>query len=237
MIMIDFSKVQLVDLTHTLDNNIPSWNGSCGFKHEVKMDYGQGCRVQSIKMHAGVGTHMDAPCHFFENARSVADINIQELFMPAVVINVLGQAHENYFISVDDIKNFENTYGKIPPRTCVIGYTGWASRWHDVASYRNHKSDGVMHFPGFSAEAADFLLEREIQSIAIDSLSPDGSNQQDFPVHKLILGADRYIIENIANANLLPPIGAYVGCFAIKGNGISEGAVRAVGFLKNNKTN
>lgn len=211
---------------------IPSWNGSCGFKHEIKMDYPQGCRVQTVRMHAGVGTHMDAPCHFFENARSVGDIDIQELFVPAVVIDVCDRAHENYFISVLDIKNFEDEYGTIPPRTCVIGYTGWSSRWSNTTAYRNLQDDGIMHFPGFAPEAVELLLERDIQGIAIDTLSPDGSNQVDFPVHRLVLGSDRYIIENIANAHCLPPVGAYIGCFTIKGSGMSEGTIRAVGFLE-----
>jgi kynurenine formamidase len=25
---------KLIDLTHMLDSNIPTWNGSCGFNHE-----------------------------------------------------------------------------------------------------------------------------------------------------------------------------------------------------------
>lgn len=64
----------LVDLTHTLAPDIPSWSGTCGFRHEVKLDYAD-CkedtpfsvkfRVQQIKMHAGIGTHMDAPAPAF----------------------------------------------------------------------------------------------------------------------------------------------------------------------------
>lgn len=44
----------LIDLTHTLTPDIPSWNGSCGFSHEIKLDY-KDCstdvkfRVQQIK--------------------------------------------------------------------------------------------------------------------------------------------------------------------------------------------
>jgi kynurenine formamidase len=30
---------RLVDLSHTLDSNSPTWDGGCGFKHEVEIDY------------------------------------------------------------------------------------------------------------------------------------------------------------------------------------------------------
>ena len=32
--------VQVIDLTHTVTSEIPSWNGSCGFTAEIKRDYG-----------------------------------------------------------------------------------------------------------------------------------------------------------------------------------------------------
>jgi kynurenine formamidase len=59
---------KLIDLTHVLDSTIPTWNGGCGFNHDVHIDYAD-CeaqdkfRVMKVKMHAGIGTHMDAPSH------------------------------------------------------------------------------------------------------------------------------------------------------------------------------
>lgn len=50
-----------------------------------------------------------------------------------------------------------------------------------------------------------------------------------FPVHKIILGADKYIIENIANLEKMPAIGAYVLTLPIKGSGLTEAPVRMVG--------
>ncbi len=49
---------KLIDLTHVLDSTIPTWNGGCGFNHDVHIDYSdcQGedkFRVMKVKMHAG----------------------------------------------------------------------------------------------------------------------------------------------------------------------------------------
>lgn len=30
---------KLIDLTHALDRTIPTWNGGCGFNHDVHIDY------------------------------------------------------------------------------------------------------------------------------------------------------------------------------------------------------
>ena len=57
-----------------------------------------------------------------------------------------------------------------------------------------------MHFPAFSAASAELLLKRNVAGIAIDTLSPDCLDP-DFTVHTLILGAGKYIIENIADCS------------------------------------
>ena len=30
---------KLIDLTHTLSEKTPSWDGGCGFNHDIKLDY------------------------------------------------------------------------------------------------------------------------------------------------------------------------------------------------------
>lgn len=57
------------DLTQPLSASVPTWNGSCGFCLEIKKDYDQMFRVQQVKMHAGVGTHMDAPSHRIQGGK------------------------------------------------------------------------------------------------------------------------------------------------------------------------
>ncbi len=107
---------KLIDLTHTLDESIPSWNGGCGFRHEIKMDYSD-CtsdvkfRVQQIKMHAGIGTHMDAPAHCIPGGVTIDEILLDNLIAPSVVIDVSRSAHERYRVSIEDIEDFERNYG------------------------------------------------------------------------------------------------------------------------------
>ena len=225
-----FEHYRFVDLSHPLDPHVPTWNGSCGFQSEIKLDYDKGLRVQQVKMHAGVGTHLDAPAHFFEGGSDIAGIPLERLIIPAFCLDLSTVAHETYQISRADLLAFEKRYGSIEKGSLFIGYTGWSVRWNKPDLYRNEDSAHRMRFPTFSREAALLLLERDVAGIAIDTLSPD-PEASDFPVHKLLLGSGKFIIENIASANRLPPIGAYVICLPLRAVGLTECAIRAVGLL------
>lgn len=221
------SNVKLIDLTHVLDGSVPTWNGSCGFHHEVKMDYDQGVRVLAYKMHAGVGTHMDAPSHFCKEGKHIADIPIEQLIVPLNVIDMQSRAHPDFLLSAEDVLAFEKSHGKIQAGSAVVLNTGWSKRWGDIQAFRNVDAAGKMHFPGFSEEAAILLVKRSVAGIGIDTLSPDGINPH-FPVHQHILGAGKYILENLTNLEKLPATGAFLIALPLKIREGTESAVRAV---------
>src|SRR5690242_5404169 len=97
MIILRDSKTSLhfktLDLTHTLSKNAPTWSGQCGFQDRVIVDYPEACRVQAIEMNAGTGTHLDAPSHFIPQAKSIADLPLENFIAPLCVIDVSHQAH------------------------------------------------------------------------------------------------------------------------------------------------
>lgn len=222
---------KFIDLTHALESVIPTWNGSCGFESSIKSDYAQGCRVQALKMHAGIGTHIDAPSHFFADGHHIADIPIEQLFVPVSIIDVRHKIHPDYEVSVKDIQDYEKDHGVIIEDSLVFAETGWSQYWEDIARYRNEDRNGHMHFPGFSSEAAEFLIGRKIVGIGIDTLSPDGSNMN-FPVHQAILGEGKYIIENLTNLDKMPKKGAFVVALPIKINEGTEAAARVIGMMQ-----
>jgi len=74
------------------------------------------------------------------------------------------------------------------------------------------------------------LLERSIAGIGIDTLSCDRGDQG-FPVHRVILGAGKYLVENIANAKELPPTGGRILVLPLKLKHGTEAPVRLVAFV------
>lgn len=218
-----------IDLTHTLDENTPTWNGGCGFTQAIKSDYSGSLtevsfRVQQLKLHAGLGTHLDAPAHCIPGGMTIDALPLTNLLAPCVVIDVSAHAHERYRVTLADVKTYENTFGLMEAGSFVMFRTGWERFWHDPEQYRNQHC-----FPSVSREVAALLLERGVVGIGIDTLSPDRP-EDGFPVHTLLLGAGKYIVENAANVAQLPPHGSFILALPIKTRGGTEAPIRLVGL-------
>lgn len=223
---------QLIDLSHTLHQAIPSWNGSCGFTQSIMVDYPQaGVRVHEIAMEAGIGTHIDAPAHFKSGAQTVDQIPLEHCIAPLYMISVADRAHADYDLTIADIESFEKKDGRIASGSFVFVHTGWDRYWHDPAAYRNADAHGHKHFPGVSVEAVQLLIERGIIGLGIDTLSPDGSHQ-DFPVHHLLFDNEIMIAENLTGGQLLPPTGAVIVILPLKIEQGTESPVRAIALLQ-----
>lgn len=221
--------LQAIDLTHKIDENTRVWDGSCGFSYQLTGDYNKGgFRGQEFTIRSCLGTHMDSPAHCFEGALDCSAIKLENCIVPAYVIDISSKAHEEYVISKDDIQQFEVTYGTIQKNSFVFFSTGWSKRWSDPASFRNERN-GIPRFPSVSEDAALFLLEREIVGMGIDTLSPDKFDNN-APVHKLLLDSGKYIIENVANLENMPPANAYIIALPLKINGAVESPIRLVGL-------
>ncbi|MBN9543306.1 MAG: cyclase family protein [Alphaproteobacteria bacterium] len=222
---------KLIDLTHSLDSTIPTWNGDCGFNHNLHVDYTdcQGedkFRVMKIKMNAGIGTHVDAPSHCIPGGRCIDDFNLDEMCMPAIIIDVSDRCHARFSLAKSDIIEFENKHGQINKSTCVMINTGWSKFWDTPTKYHNNHI-----FPYISNQAAELLLKRDINALGIDTLSPD-IPQNGFPVHRLFLGAGKILIENATNLKRMPQVGSYVMVLPIKVKDGTEAPVRLVGLIK-----
>ncbi|CAF23559.1 cyclase family protein [Candidatus Protochlamydia amoebophila] len=219
-----------VDLTHELSEKIPTWDRNCGFKHKEISTYEEGttdCQfsIQSIEMLAGAGTHIDAPAHCYPHSKTVIDLPLQSLISPCVVIDVSEEAHDRYSVDILTIRNFERKYGNICKNTFVIFYTGWERFWKQPEKYHNH-----FDFPSVTQEVAEYLVSKDIRGIGIDTLSPDRPDSK-FPVHQIILGAGKYIVENVAKANLLPAVGSYVFVMPIPIVKGTEAPIRLLGMF------
>ena len=221
-----------IDLTHTINPSISTWDGCCGFSAVVKKDYAD-CkgidkfRVQSFTMSAGIGTHMDAPAHCIQGAKTIDEIGLNALIAPCVVLDISKKADAGYILSTQDIEDFEQQFGTIQAGSFVIVQTGWSKHWSAPEQYRNSH-----RFPTIGRNAAELLLARNIVGVGIDTLSPDQPDNG-FPVHRLMLGAGKYIVENIANAHNLPAIGSFVMTLPIKVEGATECPVRMIGLIPN----
>jgi kynurenine formamidase len=162
------------------------------------------------------GTHMDAPGHFVTGGRLSPEITLKELIVPIAVVDISERAARNpdTTVTVDDLRRFERRHGRIPKGALVAMNSGWAAKVRDPLAFKGGAAFPNYHFPGFSLDAAMWLVERrDVTAIGVDTTSLDPGNSSTFPVHVNFLATDRYGLENLANLDQIPPKGAfaYVG--------------------------
>ena len=203
---------RIVDLSHVLSPKMPIWPGDprMEIKNIAKVDSdGYYLNVFTVGEHSG--THVGAGAHFNAGEPTIDQLTPADLVRPAVVINVVEKvkANADYQLSKEDVLAWESEHGQIPSGSVVLLYTGWAERWGDEKAYQNMDENGVMHFPGFGAEATAFLLdERGVAGLGIDTLGVDPGIDETFATNTMLLKGHRFHLENLANLDKLPPTGA-----------------------------
>lgn len=232
------SFASVVDLTHTLDEGVPTYEPADQSPFRAKTVATlerDGYFAREICLPEHFGTHIDAPAHFAPGLWTVDQIPAERLVASLVVFDVTRKPDKNpdYQVSIDDIADWEKEHGQIPPASVVIARTGWDLRWNSVKNYRNADQNGTLHFPGYSLEAARFLVEgRNTIGLGIDTLSIDYGPSKDFPVHKYTLSHSLYHLENVANLGGVPQSGAAIVVAPAKIKGGSGGPVRILVLVK-----
>jgi kynurenine formamidase len=207
----DRGHARVRDLTHVFRAGFPVYTGDPPARQTIATIPANGFYAQAWTFAEHSGTHMDAPGHFDPGGRLTPQLDPEELFAPIVVIDISERAARapDAMVEVRDLVGYERRHGRIPRRAAVFMYSGWERRVGDPDAYRNPGPDGRFHFPGFGVEAVEWLLERRrITCIGVDTLSLDIGSSTTFDVHKLLLGADRYGLENLANLRRIPAKGA-----------------------------
>lgn len=203
-------RAEIVDLTHDLSESSPLFPGGVPFALEPMSRIADGYYMNSFSSGEHTGTHVDAPAHFGKGLPTVDEISVARLISLGVQIDVRARAAANsdYVLTLPDLGDWEKANGKIPPRALVVLNTGWHLRWGSPERYLNKDDAGTMHFPGFSAEAAEYLLkERDVNGLGIDTASIDPGKSTGYEAHKIVLNGGRYQVENLDNLDVLPARG------------------------------
>jgi kynurenine formamidase len=130
---------------------------------------------------------MDCPFHRYENGRDLSEIHLHEIVnLPAVVIHAVG----HQAIGPDLFQGID-VHGK-----AVIIHTGWSVHWNTETYYSGH--------PFLTEQAALLLKSKGAVLVGIDSHNIDDTSTNRRPVHSILLGADIFIVEHMANLDQLP---------------------------------
>jgi kynurenine formamidase len=225
----------VVDLTHTMSADFPTYFGTPGIEMEKKFDIkkdGFNLYLWHINEHAG--THMDAPIHFSEAGATSETIPADSLVVPLAVVDVATKAAQNpdYLLTREDLAAWERKHRRLPDNCCVAMHSGWAQHADNPAKFSGKDAAGVLHFPGVSPQAAEWLMkERKVVGLAVDTLSLDHGPSKDFKVHYSWLPSGRWGLENVANLDKVPAAGATLVVGLAKIKGATGGAARLIALV------
>lgn len=237
---IDPAKV--VDLSHTFDAQTIYWpTDEKGFRLDVlsegRTSGGWYYAAKEFETAEHGGTHLDAPIHFAEGKKTADEVPLSQLIGQLVVIDVTKSAEidPDYRVSLADLEGWEKRNGRIPSGAIVVMRSGWSQRWPDRKKVLGTDVPGDtanLHFPGFSREAAEFLVEaRDVGAIGVDTPSIDHGPSKDFIVHQVVNGADKPGLENLANLESVPEFGATIIALPMKIGGGSGAPARVIAIL------
>lgn len=230
--------LRCIDLTYPFEAAMPFYPGKNAKPFE---------RIQTVTLEiAGVnsgkfamgehtGTHLDAPAHFIDGEITAERIPVSDLVAAAIVIDIAAPSAEDrdYLLSVDDVAAWEARNGPVPASCFVLVRSGWTRYWSDPDTYIGFDGDGLMHHPAVSPAAAQRLVDAGVVGVGIDTLSADNASPSDVrsPSHKVLHGAGRYVMENLANLEELPEsdILLFVGALPIVDG--TAGSARVLAFI------
>lgn len=234
---------QWIDLTHEFSEETLYWPTSEKFDHDelffgrTDKDYFYSAYEFSAAEHGG--THIDAPIHFAEGKQTLEKIPLDHLMGHAVVIDVTESSMKNpdYLVSVKDFQQFEKQNGSIPNQSIILLNTGYHAFWPDAKKYlgtnqRGKQAVKQLHFPGLSAEAAEWLVKNDkVKAIGIDTASIDYGQSTTYESHQILAKNNIPIFENVGDLNKLPSQGAYIVALPFKIKGGSGGPLRIIAQL------
>jgi len=176
-----------------------------------------GYYLQFVREGEHTGTHWGAPGHFNAGEPLADDLDVGDLFLPAVKIDVRDKCAKNadYALSVKDIKAWEKKHGRIADESMVIMWTGWEAKWGTDAFF-NFDADQTMHQPGFDPDTVQWLIDTGRigyrGGTGIDTFGPDLGTDETYAASLLVYQRHRISLEILANLSALPTTGAHILC-------------------------
>ena len=214
--------MKVIDLTHTIKENMPVYPGTDTPKFIPANSYEKdGFKETLLQMYTHTGTHMDPPAHLFAGRTTLDQFPPEQFIGRALVINC-RDLKEGQSISVEHIR----AAGEQAERADFLLFNlGWDKRWGTDAYYGD--------YPCLDDGALDFILAGHYKGIGFDVIGLDPIADQNLTRHKkLFRERDIVNIENLKNLDLCGGDLFWFSCFPLKLENCDGAPVRAVAWFE-----
>ena len=209
--------MRVIDLTHTVKENMPVYPGTEQPKLTVANTYETDLFKETlITMFSHTGTHIDPPAHIFKNGATLDSFDVSQFVGKATVIDCKGlkDGDEITLDMVDTEKSKDAEF--------LLFNLGWDEKWDSEEYFGN--------YPCLSDDALDYIIQGDFKGIGFDviGLDPIGSLYR----HQKLFSKKKIInIENLKNLHLLIGEEFTLVCLPIKVENSDGAPCRAIAIL------
>lgn len=176
--------MEIIDLSVLLDSETPVYPGDPKTKLETLTSVDNDGHFDTyISTVTHTGTHIDAPAHMIKDGKTLNEFPASHFVGRGIYIKV-----ENKVFDLEKIKQAGIQEGDI-----VLFNTGMDKYYQEPIYFED--------YPVLPEEVAQYLVTQKIKMVGLDTGSAD--IVEGFPVHRLLLGGDVLIIENMTNLSKL----------------------------------
>ena len=205
--------MKIHDISRVVRSGIPVWPGDTDFDFGfvAKIADGASCNVGRVEMSVHTGTHIDAPLHFDDAGPDAAGVPLERYLGPCVVADVRpddrGILPEHLPASLD-------ADARAVGRVLLRSYATRPDAFDERMAHA-------------TPELADWLAERGVCLLGIDTDSMDAFESKELPAHRQLNGHGIAILEGIDLSKIDP--GHYeLIALPLRSEGADGSPVRAV---------
>lgn len=172
------------DISIPLGGGSVDWPGLPPYSRQLVSEIKRGgsADISKITMICHVGTHVDTPAHFIASGKNLDDYPVQEWIMPAQVVVI----QDSQSVHISELDRLDIRRGE-----AILFQTD------NSRSGRCTSGTFSEDFVYISTEAADFLIDRNVNLVGIDYGSVDRFGDETLPTHRKLLAHGIRILEGI----------------------------------------
>ena len=214
--------MKVIDLTHTIKENMPVYPGDDTPKLIPVSTYEKdGFKETLLEMYSHTGTHMDTPAHIFAGRTALDQFPIEQFIGRALVIDC-RDLEEGQVISMERINKVLDRAKKAD---FLLFNLGWDKRWGTDSYFGD--------YPCINDKVLDFIINGDYKGIGFDVMGLDPISDVNLPRHKrLFQDTDIINIENLKNLDLCGSDLFYFSCFPLKIENCDGSPIRAVAWFE-----
>lgn len=212
---------QVIDLTHTIQENMPVYPGTDTPKLIPANSYDRdGFKETLLQMYTHTGTHIDPPAHLYPNRTTLDQFPASQFIGKALVIDCRDRK-EGESITMDCLAKYGE---KTEQADFLLFNLGWDKRWGTDAYFGD--------YPCIDDEVLDYIIHGNYKGIGFDVIGLDPIADENLTRHKkLFQSCDIVNIENLRNLERCGNDLFWFSCYPLKLENGDGSPIRAIAWF------